>query len=260
VEPGVSSGELVRSTPIIVLVVLVAAWPAPAQTPPPGPPADRAPTPPPGPPEDQGVEIVIPQYTDESPRPSDAPVVLTADEKAVYDRSKLKYVRATNDVKLGSLTLDRAQFYDIVGRPELAQEARSRTTSRILWITGGSLVAAAGLVAGIILMVNNETGMDCTGVGTVPDAICKPIPSNTATWSGLGLAIGGPVIGAVLIAVGIVTTGPPTTPEQDMQMVERYNRSLLDRLSGRSAAPSLAPAVGFRAGPAGGRVELAWHF
>jgi hypothetical protein len=233
-------------TRILTAIVLAGALPALAQAPP-GPAV-----PPPG-------EIVIPQYTDEAPRPSDAPTVLSPEEKTVYERSRLHFVRATNDVTLGGLTLDRAQFYTVVGRTDLAKEAQARNTSRIVWITSGSVVAAAGLVAGLILIANNDNTQSCSNLGT-PYEQCNPVPSNSGTWAGLGLTIGGVVVGVALIAVGIATTGPVTTPAEDEEMVKNYNRALLDKLSGKASVPSPTPAVGFDVGPGGGRLQLGWRF
>jgi hypothetical protein len=238
---------------MLIAVVLAGALPAFAQeTSPP----TLTPRPDAAPPRN---EIVLPQYTDDAPRPTDAPVVLTPEERTLYERSKLKYVRATADVTIGGLTLERSQFYTIVGRQDLAKESHARTTSRILWITGGSVVAVAGIVSGLVLLGNNDNTQQCTNLGT-PFAQCNPVPSTGGTWAGLGLTIGGAVVGAVMIAVGIVTTGPVTTPAEDQQLVERYNRSLLEKLSGKATAPTLTPAVGLSVGSAGGRLELGWHF
>lgn len=229
---------------ILTAMVLVAAFPTLAQTPP----AAQPPK-----------EIVIPQYTDEAPRPTDAPVVLTPEEQTLYDRSRIRYVRATDDMTMGGLTLDRAQFYTVVGRPDLAKEAQSRNTSRIIWIAAGSVVAMAGLVSGVILMSSNDNSYSCTGLGT-PFEQCNPVPSNSGTWTGLGLTIGGVAVGVVMIAVGIATTGPVSTSAEDEEMAKKYNRTLLDKLSGKASAPSAVPAVAFDVGASGGRLQLGWRF
>ncbi|MGZ6078773.1 MAG: hypothetical protein ACXWK6_13295, partial [Myxococcaceae bacterium] len=161
---------------ILTAIVLAGALPVLAQAPagpPVVPPQETGAHPPPG-------EIVIPQYPDDAARPSDAPTVLSPEERTIYERSRLHFVRATSDVTLGGLTLDRSQFYTVVGRQDLAKEAQARNTSRIVWITSGSVVAAAGLVSGLILIANNDNTQSCTNLGT-PFEQCNPVPSNSGT-------------------------------------------------------------------------------
>ncbi len=131
----------------------------------------------------------------------------------------------------GSEQVDGAEFYQLVGRPDLASRYSTRNTLRWVMIVGGLGVATLGLIY----------ALDGPGPCPKDDFICD---GNARVENAGRALLGGTAIvfgGAAGIA-GMFIEPHPVDPESQKALVSEHNRQLQLR-TGETSQARLAPYV-----------------
>lgn len=150
-----------------------------------------------------------------------------------------------NSVREGSQPISATEFYTRVQRTDLAAEAEQRKRQRIWMMSGGGVVAAAGLVAGVAVMssAQNSNSPACsTDVFTHNACIDS---STKTTTTGVLILAAGLTVGAGLFTWGALTPEMVTTPSETVRLAADYNLGLARKHGATGARlqilPSLAP-------------------
>ena len=149
-----------------------------------------------------------------------------------------------NRVTRGGKPISAFDFYNRVGRPDLAAEADERTRQRIWLMSGGGLTIVAGVVSGLLVMASgpDTSSPDCLARG--PDVYKSCVEqSSRATTAGALLIGAGVALGGALIVWGITTPEMVTTREETVRLASDYNRGLGQRHGATGVRLELLPAI-----------------
>ena len=151
-----------------------------------------------------------------------------------------------NEVSSNGRSLSAFDFYNRVGRPDLAERADERTRQRIWLISGSVLTLAAGTAAGIIVLNNgpnlNDPACFANNNHSYNECVDR---SRAATIHGSLLIGAGVVVAASLLTWAFLIPEMVTTPEETLHLATQYNRELSKKYGATGASlqivPSLAP-------------------
>ena len=238
--------------------------PAPAVTPPP-PPATALPPAAPAP----NPQMIAPVTPEVPPGPEAA--------RAAYAGQFLgygAYARWTywgpqwfEGPYLGTLhqPLAMPEFFERVGRADLADSYRHRETTRNTLIVGGSLVVVGSLIAAIAIANTAPTFDNC---GFPATNVCLNSVNDSRTTASTGAAlvgIGGTGVGLVLAGLGWQIDPMPVTGVEAHQLAAQYDFQLQQKLGLGARAeredPSpvrvtLTPSIGPKSGALALRLEF----
>ena len=110
--------------------------------------------------------------------------------------------------------LSDAEFYDLTGKPQFAEFNRSRKRIKVALIVPGVAMAAAGFLLSLAGLLE-------------PVATDHRVPTNYS-YLGPGLAMF--IVGVPMFSVGASLKTKKTSPLEDIDAAEEYNRNLKRRL------------------------------
>jgi hypothetical protein len=151
-----------------------------------------------------------------------------------------------NEVSSNGRSLSAFDFYNRVGRPDLAAQADEHTRQRIWLISGSVLTLAAGTAAGIIVINNAQNLNDPACFVNNNQSYNECVDRSKATTLHGSLIIGaGVVVAASLLTWAFLIPEMVTTPEETVHLATQYNRELSKKYGATGArlriVPSLAP-------------------
>lgn len=164
-------------------------------------------------------------------------------ERDAFMREFLVVDLQENSVRSGTRTLSAREFYDRVGRTDLAAQAEDRTRQRIWLMAGGGAIAAASVAAGIALMstTKNLNSPSCAMNVTVYNA-CVDSNKNTTT-AGVFILVAGLGLGTGLITWGAFTPEMVTTSGETLRLVADHNLALGRKHGAAGARLQLIPSI-----------------
>ncbi len=149
-----------------------------------------------------------------------------------------------NEVSVAREPLAAAEFYRRVGRPDLAAHAEDRGRQRVWLMTGGGLVLAAGVVAGVLVMSGAPDTSSPACQNWDPHAYNDCADRASKAQMGGALLIGaGLVLGGVLIVWGMNVPEMVTAPEETLRLATEHNRTLAGKNGATGVRFELVPAV-----------------
>ncbi|MBI3072652.1 MAG: hypothetical protein HYY84_11110 [Deltaproteobacteria bacterium] len=131
--------------------------------------------------------------------------------------------RAATQGKYGK-PLEGADFYEVVGRPDLAASYRSKRTTKTLIIISGVLFIAGGAIGGTAMLLNREKGT------SVYDEGGSLVPGFVVLSVGIGL-------GLIATVIGSLINPHPVTHNESLELVDKHNQALRKKLG----LPALPP-------------------
>ncbi|MBS2026791.1 MAG: hypothetical protein JST54_02705 [Deltaproteobacteria bacterium] len=157
------------------------------------------------------------------------------------------------------------EFFDRVGRHDLADSYRSRETTRNTLIVGGSLVVVGSLIAAIAI-ANSAPTFDTCGFPATTACLHSVDDSRASASTGAALVgIGGSGLGLVLAGFGWQMNPMPITGVEAHQLAGQFNLRLQQKLGLGARAEredpdpiriTLSPSVG----PGRGAMALRLEF
>jgi len=217
----------------VVAWVLGGAAPALAEPPPQpdrrppevGEPSPREVTPPPAEPKQPDVVIDVKQPEREWSTGVEKPP--PGPGREAFDAQAVSVDAILNEVKRGGRPLPASDFYRLMERPDLVAWSEDRTRQRIWLISGGTIVALAGVVAGVVVMGTgpDTSSPECQTTQYQDYSNCLDRASKAqmtgAFILGASLAVGG-----VLFVWGMNIPEMVTPADQTLKMGTEYNRTL----------------------------------
>jgi len=200
---------------------------------------------------------------EEFPTPSDrarppvaAPPSAPADPQAEWDHRFIAFEDwAAYNVHTGAVVntwsrpvegkyrrpLSYGEFYDRVGRSDLADRYRSRRNVKIgLAVAGGvAFVAGFGAIIGQFLSNSNSFSscVDGNVFGRGPQTSCDLQSGNEGYIAG-GVLVG---VGFIGVMTGLILPMQPAQPYEAREMADQYNKKLRGELGLDRAPPTPAP-------------------
>ena len=168
--------------------------------------------------------------------------------REAFDAQAVSVDAILNEVKRGGKPLPASDFYRLMERPDLMAWSDDRTRQRIWLISSGTVVALAGVVAGVFVMGTgpDTSSPECQTSQYQDYSNCLDRASKAqmtgAFILGASLAVGG-----VLFVWGMNIPEMVTPAEQTLKMATEYNRTLSVKHGGSPPSSGvrfqLVPAV-----------------
>jgi hypothetical protein len=165
-----------------------------------------------------------------------------------FDAQAVSVDAILNEVKRGGKPLPARDFYRLMERPDLVSWSEDRSRQRIWLISSGTVVALAGVVAGVFVMGTgpDTSSPECQTTRYQDYSNCLDQASKAqmtgAFILGASLAVGG-----VLFVWGMNIPEMVTPAEQTLKMATEYNRGLSVKHGGSPPSSGvrfqLVPAV-----------------
>jgi hypothetical protein len=137
--------------------------------------------------------------------------------------------------------LSYGEFYDRVGRGDLADRYRSRRNVKIGLAVAGGVAFIAGFGAIIGQFVSNSSSFSSCVDGNVfgrgPQTSCDLNSGNEGYIAG-GVLVG---VGFIGVMTGLIMPMQPAQPYEAREMADQYNKKLRGELGLDSAPPTPAP-------------------
>jgi hypothetical protein len=151
-----------------------------------------------------------------------------------------------NEASSNGRSISAFDFYNRVGRPDLAARTDERTRQRIWLISGSVLTFAAGTVAGIVVNNNAQNLNDPACFANNNHSYNDCVERSKATTLHGSIIIGaGVVVAASLLTWAFLIPEMVTPPEETLHLATQYNRELARKYGATGArlqiVPSLAP-------------------
>jgi hypothetical protein len=165
-------------------------------------------------------------------------------QRQAFLKEFIRVIPRDNEAHLGERTLSAFEFYNRVGRSDLAAQADDRTRQRVWLISGSLLVLAAGAAGGAVVLSNAQDVNDpvCFVHGNFSYNQCVDRHQQT-------LIIGTAIIAATVVVAGglftwgVLTQEMVTTPDETVRLAVGYNRSLAQKHGATGARLRLVPAL-----------------
>jgi len=151
---------------------------------------------------------------------------------------------------VGTEFLSAKEFYGRIGRTDLVAASDGQTRKRIWLMSAATLVTAAGVAGGVVVLGNAQNLNDprCFSNGNVSYNDCVDRANQTTLIGGLmvGLAV---VVGGGILTWALLTPEMVTPPEETVHLATEYNRKLAVRHGAPEGAqleilPSFGPKGG----------------
>jgi hypothetical protein len=149
-----------------------------------------------------------------------------------------------NEATAGGRTLSAYDFYNRVGRSDLAVQADERTRQKIWLISGSVLSLAAGATIGAVVIGNaqNVNVPECVAGGAPTYNEC--VDRNTRTTLIGSVIIGaGVVVGASLLTWACLIPEMVTTPDETVRLATGFNRDLARKYGATGASFQILPSI-----------------
>ncbi|HVP60852.1 MAG TPA: hypothetical protein VMT11_09855 [Myxococcaceae bacterium] len=149
----------------------------------------------------------------------------------------------SNEVSAVQGRLSPREFYQRVGRPDLAAWSEDRSRQRVWLMAGGGLTLVAGVVAGALVIAG---GPDTSAPPCLPQT--SPVyaecvdRSQRANTTGALLIGAGVALGGALIVWGITTPEMVTTQEETVRLAADYNLALSRKHAATGSRFQLVPS------------------
>ena len=185
-----------------------------------------------------------PAPDESSEAPNEVPLPPPGPEREAFLSRFLWVDPRPNEVSSVEGRLSPREFYQRVGRPDLAAWSEDRSRQRAWLMAGGGLTLLAGVVAGALVAAG---GPDTSAPGCLPQT--SPVyadcveRSQKATTTGALLIGAGVALGGALIVWGITTPEMVTTPEETVRLAADYNLELSRKHRASGARLRLVPAL-----------------
>jgi hypothetical protein len=171
----------------------------------------------------------------------------------MFLREMLHVMPRSSDVYIGTSKqqLSAAEFYRMVGRPDLISAVRGQQQKRAWLYLTSVITLGAGIASGIIVMNNAQDLNDpaCFTRGAVSYNECVD-RNNKTTLIGAGLVGAGAVIGGLFFTLAATTSDYVTSPDETAQLAARYNQALSRRMTGQASTTKfdVTPVFGGKGG------------
>jgi len=128
--------------------------------------------------------------------------------------------------------LDPDQFYEMVGRQDLADSYRFGEHLRTGLLVGSVVVWLGGGALGVAQMASGSNASQCAGMMVGADACMQQADQDQSNHirDGVLLEVGAAVVGSGLLVAGLVYDPNPAPASQMRQLADEYNTRLRARL------------------------------
>lgn len=136
-----------------------------------------------------------------------------------------------------------AEFYQIVGREDLAQEFTARESRRTALMVTGAVIGLGSLAATVVIVTNAMSGQDCNPANFATFSQCAADNSSrarTGVLTAAAVGIGGLLLGGVFVLSGASINPNPVDASQMRELADGYNQRLKQQL-GASLLPVITP-------------------
>jgi hypothetical protein len=149
-----------------------------------------------------------------------------------------------NEASSGGRVLSAFDFYNRVGRPDLAARADERTRQRIWLISGSVLTLAAGTATGVFVVGNAQNVNDpaCFARGNISYNDCVDRNKATTLYGSL-IIVAGVVVAASLLTWAFLIPEMVTTPEETVHLATEHNRDLARNYGATGASLQILPSI-----------------
>jgi hypothetical protein len=168
--------------------------------------------------------------------------------REAFDAQAVSVDAILNEVKRGGKPLPASDFYRLMERPDLMAWSDDRTRQRIWLISSGTVLALAGVVAGVFVM---GTGPDTSSpecqTSQYQDYTNCLDRASKAQMTGAFILGAGLAVGGVLFVWGMNIPEMVTPADQTLKMATEYNQTLSVKHGGSPPSSGvrfqLVPAV-----------------
>jgi hypothetical protein len=153
-----------------------------------------------------------------------------------------------NEAFIGTRPLSAQEFYDAVGRPDLAVRSAERTRQRTWLIVGSVVTLAAGVASGLVVLGNAQSlGDGKCFAAPQPQVYNDCVDRNHQTTTiGTVLIASGVVLGGGLFTWAMTILEMVTTPEESAKLALEHDRALAKKYGAPEARLDVLPAIGPR--------------
>jgi hypothetical protein len=166
--------------------------------------------------------------------------------REAFLRDFLRVDPKSNTPFVGNKEMSASDFYGRIGRPDLVAASDGQTRKRIWLMAAATLVTAAGVGAGVLVLSNAQSLNDpaCFVNGNTSYNTC--VDRNHQTTLIGGLIIAGAVAAGGGVLTWALTTQEMVTPSKEtVRLATEYNRNLAVRHGAPAGATlQLLPSIG----------------
>ena len=155
----------------------------------------------------------------------------------------VRFSPRTNEAFLGTRPLSPQEFYNTVGRADLAARSAERSRQRTWLIVGSVVTLAAGVASGLVVLGNAQSLGDGKCFAT-PQSYNECVDRNHQTTTiGTVLIASGVVLGGGLFTWAMTIPEMVTTPEESTRLALEHDRALAKKYGAPAARLDILPAI-----------------
>jgi len=166
--------------------------------------------------------------------------------RETFLQDMVRFNPRTNEAFIGTRPLGAQEFYNAVGRPDLAVRSAERTRQRTWLIVSSVVTLAAGVVSGVIVLGNAQSlGDGKCFAAPQPQVYNECVDRNHQTTTiGTALIASGVVLGGGLFTWAMTIPEMVTTPEESAKLALEHDRALSKKYGAPEARLDVLPAIG----------------
>jgi hypothetical protein len=166
--------------------------------------------------------------------------------RETFVQDMVRFNPRTNEAFQGTRPLGAQEFYNTVGRPDLAARSAERTRQRTWLIVGSVVTFAAGVASGVVVLGNAQSlGDGKCFAAPQPQVYNDCVDRNHQTTTiGTVLIASGVIIGGGLFTWAMTIPEMVTTPEESAKLALEHDRALAKKYGAPEARLDVLPAIG----------------
>jgi hypothetical protein len=166
--------------------------------------------------------------------------------RETFLQDMVRFNPRTNEAFIGTRPLGAQEFYNTVGRPDLAVRSAERTRQRTWLIVGSVVTFAAGVASGVVVLGNAQSlGDGKCFAAPQPQVYNDCVDRNHQTTTiGTVLIASGVLIGGGLFTWAMTIPEMVTTPEESAKLALEHDRALAKKYGAPEARLDVLPAIG----------------
>jgi hypothetical protein len=166
--------------------------------------------------------------------------------RVTFLQDMVRFNPRTNEAFIGTRPLGAQEFYNEVGRPDLAARSAERTRQRTWLLVGSVVTLAAGVASGAVVLGNAQSLGDGKCFAPPQPAVYNDCVdrNHQTTTIGTILIASGVVIGGGLFTWAMTISEMVTTPEESAKLALEHDRSLAKKYGAPEAKLDVLPSIG----------------